>query len=79
MAGLAVYGFTAGQVVLPTSDGRIILHGSAAYWAAVGESLLALGIGSVPFWKPWPARWTIFGALSFVVGALLIWVGTLLQ
>jgi hypothetical protein len=79
MGGLAVYGFAMAQVVIPLSNGRMILSGTAAYWAAAGQAWLALGIGSVPLWQPRAARWTVFGALSFALGMLLVWVGTLLQ
>jgi hypothetical protein len=79
MGGLAVYGFAAGQAVVPTSNGRLILSGTAAYWAAAGQVLLALGLCSVPCWKAGLSRGTVFGALNLILGALLVWVGTLLN
>lgn len=79
MWGLAAYGFTFAEVILPLSEGRMILNGAAAYWAAGGEALLGLGIACIPFCKPRPERATITCGVCCAAGVLLLWTGTLLS
>jgi hypothetical protein len=79
MLGLALYGFVTAQVIIPLSSGRMILTGIPAYCASAGELLLGIGIASMPQWTARCDKWTIGGVLAMAGGAIVVWIGTLMQ